>query len=247
MLSHLESPRAADRRVEDAVAVVRRVGPAARRHRRPQHRHGRRLAHRLDRRAARGAKPGHELVLVRMEVPVFDNFSEHADGERRGLVWIPECSHRKGLRVFRCLHIGAGPRRSPSACPEDNNETAWTYPTNTPTAGAAPPPSASGTHSSHSVPLIVSGACGSSSVRASRAGGAPTYLRSAETTRPERVSIFFSVTFRRMPTANAEGQIESEGSVGKVSGATRRHESSAFAVGMRRDVGKKKALGRLVA
>ena len=36
-----------------------------------------------------------------------------------------------------------------------------------------------------------------------------------------RAPIYFWATFRCMPTANAEGRLESEGSVGKISGATR--------------------------
>ena len=59
----------------------------------------------------------------------------------------------------------------------------------------------------------------------------------------------FLPKFRRMPTANAEGSIESESSIGKLLGETRvfRHPSDrprvpAFAVGMRRD-SKRNALG----
>ena len=48
-----------------------------------------------------------------------------------------------------------------------------------------------------------------------------------------------------MPTANAVGQIESEGSVGKVSPSDR-HRSSAFAVGMLRDIDKKKTRRKTV-
>ena len=57
--------------------------------------------------------------------------------------------------------------------------------------------------------------------------------------------IYFVTTFRRMPTASAEGQIESEGDIGKVSGETRLQGTlqigtrpSAFAVGTPRNVAK---------
>ena len=55
-----------------------------------------------------------------------------------------------------------------------------------------------------------------------------------------------------MPTANAEGEIESEGSIGKVSGETHlevpsgSHGPSAVAVGMLRDT-EKNALGESIA
>ena len=61
-------------------------------------------------------------------------------------------------------------------------------------------------------------------------------------------SDLFLASFRRMPTANAEGQIESEGGIGRASARrvfrvpSDRRGSSAFAVGMRRNFEKKTIL-----
>ena len=48
-----------------------------------------------------------------------DDFSAHADGEVRGVLDSRRVASERSRvrRVGRCLQIGAGPRRSPSACP----------------------------------------------------------------------------------------------------------------------------------
>ena len=53
----------------------------------------------------------------------------------------------------------------------------------------------------------------------------------------------FSATLRRVPTANAAGWIESEGSIGEVSArrVSDQYGPSVFAVGMRRDIERIKA------
>ena len=77
--------------------------------------------------------------------PFFLNdFSAHADGEHRGAR-----SNREGGvgkvsagRAFGCLEIGAGPRRSPSACPENLKKKDSPGPSRCRPRGSAAPPSA---------------------------------------------------------------------------------------------------------
>ena len=80
---------------------------------------------------------------------IFNNFSAHADGERRGLDRI-RAKRRKGLgemRFFGCLQISTGPRHSPSACSEIFEKRALGRTTRSPSRFAAAACSSSATPS----------------------------------------------------------------------------------------------------